>query len=103
VLKTAALPPHLPDGPQGTGPTVTFVRSGVSVKWDNSKFKSLLELTEACAVRARWSCRSGVCHSCESGIIDGQVKYLPEPLDAPAAGRVLICCATPKSEVQLDL
>ena len=94
--------PHLPDGPQGAGPMVTFARSGLAVHWD-PRFNSLLELAEACAVPVRWSCRTGVCHNCESGLIDGQLRYAPEPLDPPADGNALICCATPTSAVALDL
>jgi hypothetical protein len=36
-------------------------------------------------------------------LIDGEVAYRPEPLDAPAAGNALICCATPITAVDLDL
>jgi ferredoxin-NADP reductase/MOSC domain-containing protein YiiM len=95
-------PPHVPDGPPGTGPMVTFTRSGLAVPW-NSQFGNLLELAEACSVPVKWSCRTGVCHNCESGLIDGRLSYSPEPLDPPAAGNVLICCATPASAVELDL
>src|SRR5205085_2700464 len=35
--------PHLPQGPPGPGPAVTFARSGITVAWD-PKFASLLEL-----------------------------------------------------------
>ncbi|HUA56431.1 MAG TPA: MOSC and FAD-binding oxidoreductase domain-containing protein [Candidatus Sulfotelmatobacter sp.] len=94
--------PHQPDGAPGTGPLVAFARSGLSVRWDE-RFASLLELAEACAIPVRWACRTGVCHNCESGLIDGRVDYAPEPLDAPADGRLLICCTTPKSAVTLDL
>jgi ferredoxin-NADP reductase/ferredoxin len=94
--------PHRPDGPAGGGPMVTFSRSGLAVPWD-SRFGSLLELAEACAVPVRWSCRSGVCHNCESGLIEGELAYAPEPLDAPAEGNALICCATPTTAVELDL
>ena len=94
--------PHPPDGPQGAGPIVTFARSGLAVPWD-TRFGSLLELAEACAVPVRWSCRTGVCHNCESGLIDGRLRYAPEPLDLPADGNALICCATPVSAVELDL
>jgi ferredoxin-NADP reductase/MOSC domain-containing protein YiiM len=94
--------PHLPDGPQGSGPMVTFARSGLAVHWD-ARFNNLLELAEACAIPVRWSCRTGVCHNCESGLIDGQLRYAPEPLDPPADGNALICCATPISPVELDL
>lgn len=94
--------PHLPPGDAGTGPAVTFTRSGLTVPW-NQHFKNLLEFAEACAVPVRWACRAGVCHNCESALIDGQVRYAPEPLDPPADGNVLICCATPLTEVELDI
>jgi ferredoxin-NADP reductase/MOSC domain-containing protein YiiM/ferredoxin len=102
IRSAGASSPHRPDGPEGSGPIVTFARSGLAVPWD-ARFGSLLELAEACAVPVRWSCRTGVCHNCESGLIDGQLRYAPEPLDLPADGNALICCATPVSVVELDL
>ncbi|MEU9883625.1 hypothetical protein [Streptomyces phaeochromogenes] len=48
-------PPHLPLGPSGTGPLVTFARSGISTTFPDSS-RSVLELAEACDVPARWSC-----------------------------------------------
>jgi MOSC domain-containing protein YiiM/ferredoxin-NADP reductase len=97
-----APPPHPPDGPKGVGPIVTFARSGLAVPWD-SRFDNLLEFAEACAVPVRWACRTGVCHNCESGLIEGQLRYAPEPLDPPANGNLLLCCAAPISAVSLDL
>jgi ferredoxin-NADP reductase/MOSC domain-containing protein YiiM/ferredoxin len=101
ITKAEAKPPHSPL-PLGDGPTVSFTRSGLAVPWDK-RFKSILELAEACDVPVRWSCRTGVCHTCESGILDGRVRYAPEPLDQPALGNVLICCSTPESPIELDL
>ncbi len=94
--------PHSPLGPAGAGPLVAFARSGVNVKWD-SRFASLLELAEACDVPVRWSCRTGVCHSCETAMIAGEVEYQTQPVDPPAAGNVLICCSRPMSDITLDL
>ncbi|MBF5043773.1 MOSC domain-containing protein [Aggregicoccus sp. 17bor-14] len=102
IAPTAARPVHAPVGPAGTGPTVSFTRSGLAVPW-SPRFASLLELAEACDVPVRWSCRTGVCHTCESGLVSGAVSYAPEPLDPPAAGSVLPCCATPTADVVLDL
>jgi ferredoxin-NADP reductase/MOSC domain-containing protein YiiM len=93
---------HLPEGPPGSGPAVSFARSGITATWDR-KFASLLELAEACDVPVRWSCRSGVCHTCMTGLIGGSVVYNPEPLDRPAAGNVLVCCSQPNAGVTLDL
>ncbi len=95
-------PPHAPAGPLGEGPRVSFARSGLSVAWD-SRFQSLLELAEACDVPVHWSCRTGVCHSCEVGLIGGSVAYEPNPLDPPAAGNLLICCSRPQEDVVIDL
>jgi len=95
-------PTHLPAGPPGPGPLVSFARSGLSVHW-GSAFQSLLELAEACAIPTRWACRTGVCHSCESGLVAGTVAYRPDPIDPPAAGNVLICCSKPQDDVVLDL
>ena len=38
--------------------------AGSTVPW-NSGFQSLLEFAEACDVPVKWSCRTGVCHTCE--------------------------------------
>jgi ferredoxin len=54
-------------------------------------------------VPVRWGCRTGVCHSCESGLIAGDVAYEPEPLDRPADGNLLICCSTPRGDAVIDL
>jgi ferredoxin-NADP reductase len=94
--------PHLPQGPPGAGPLVSFARSGITVEWD-SKYQSLLELAEACDVPIRWSCRTGVCHTCMTGLIGGSIRYNPEPLERPALGNVLVCCSQPDADVTLDL
>jgi ferredoxin-NADP reductase/MOSC domain-containing protein YiiM/ferredoxin len=94
--------PHVPAGSPGEGPRISFARAGLTVPWD-SKFQSLLELAEACDVPVRWSCRTGVCHTCECGLIYGSVKYDPEPLEPAAAGNLLICCSRPQEDVVIDI
>jgi ferredoxin-NADP reductase/MOSC domain-containing protein YiiM len=93
---------HPPTGPAGNGPRISFARSELSVRWD-ARFQTLLELAEACDVPVRWSCRTGVCHTCEVALIAGRVSYHPDPLDLPASGNVLICCAQPAQDVVIDL
>jgi ferredoxin-NADP reductase/MOSC domain-containing protein YiiM len=94
--------PHLPPGPAGPGPSVSFARSGITAAWD-TKFASLLEMAEACDVPVRWSCRTGVCHTCLTGLISGSVSYTPEPLERPSLGNVLVCCSRPDEDVVIDL
>jgi ferredoxin-NADP reductase/MOSC domain-containing protein YiiM len=94
--------PHVPEGPPEPGPSVSFARSGITAAWD-PKYESLLELAEACDVPVRWSCRTGVCHTCMTGLIGGSTRYDPEPLERPAPGNVLMCCAQPDANLILDL
>jgi ferredoxin-NADP reductase/MOSC domain-containing protein YiiM len=94
--------PHAPAGSLGKGPRIAFARAGLTVSWD-PKFQNLLELAEACDVPVRWSCRTGVCHTCECGLISGSVEYDPEPLDPPAAGNLLTCCSRPREDLVIDI
>ena len=94
--------PHQPEGDPGSGPLITFVRTGLNVRWIEGN-ASILELAEACDVPVRWSCRTGVCHTCETGLLDGTVDYSPEPLDAPADGNLLVCCSRPNTDLAIDL
>jgi ferredoxin-NADP reductase len=87
-------PPHQPEGAAGPGPRVSFTRSGLTIAWCPD-FQSLLELAETCDVPVKWSCRTGVCRSCECALIGGAVDYRPMPLEPPADGNVLICCSRP--------
>jgi len=103
VVGAATRAPHLPKDDVNTGPLVSFARSGIAAHWKASAYRSILELAEACDVPVRWSCRTGVCHSCESGLISGAVTYQPDPLDSPAAGNALICCARPQGDVVIDI
>ena len=103
VVGGATRAPHLPRDGVGAGAQVSFARSGVAPRWNPSAYRSILELAEACDIPVRWSCRTGVCHNCESGLISGAVAYEPDPLDPPADGNLLICCSRPQGDVVIDL
>ena len=95
-------PPHQPPGPPGTGPLVTFARSGISTPFPDGT-GNVLVLAEACDVPARWSCRTGVCHTCVTPLLSGEITYAPDPLEPPPDGQVLICCSRPGTEIVLDM
>jgi len=103
VVGAAARAAHLPKDDADTGPLISFARSGIAAHWKASAYQSILELAEACDVPVRWSCRTGVCHNCESGLVSGTVVYGPEPLEKPADGNVLVCCSQPVSDLVVDL
>lgn len=102
VTPTAAIRPHQPPGPTGTGPLITFARSGITTPWSPAH-ASLLELAEACDIPTRWSCRTGVCHTCITHLVAGDITYTTPPLELSEPGTVLVCCSRPTTEVVLDL
>jgi ferredoxin-NADP reductase/MOSC domain-containing protein YiiM/ferredoxin len=102
IVRQITRPPHPPEGAPGTGPLVSFVRTGLNVRW-NSTYASVLELAEACDVPVRWSCRTGVCHTCETALVEGTVDYSPEPLEPASAGNLLLCCSQPDTDLSVDL
>lgn len=84
------------------GAEVTFARSGVTAKWDPA-CESILDLAEQHGLSPAYSCRSGICHTCVSDLREGEVDYTDELLDPPEPGTVLICCATPKSNLVIEI
>jgi ferredoxin-NADP reductase/MOSC domain-containing protein YiiM/ferredoxin len=102
IVPGTVRPPHPPAGGPGPGPRVFFARSGLEVPW-NPVFNCILELAEACDVPVKWACRAGVCHHCETGLVDGAVQYDPVPVEAPGEGNVLTCCTRPLTDVVIDL
>jgi ferredoxin-NADP reductase/MOSC domain-containing protein YiiM len=95
-------PPHPPPGTPGSGPSITFSRSGLTVNWSQD-YGSILEIAEACDVPTRFACRSGVCHVCVTGVVAGTTAYVQPPLELPDQGTVLICSAAPETDLVLDL
>ena len=102
VVAVDAPAPHHPPGPPGTGPAVTFARSGLSTGWSDG-YDSLLELAEACDVPTQWSCRTGVCHTCVTAVLSGAAAYGTPPLEPPGGDEVLICSARPTTDLVIDL
>jgi ferredoxin-NADP reductase len=102
IAAAAVRPPHPPAHEAQEGAVIAFARSALTVHWDPA-YASLLELAEACDVPVRWSCRTGVCHTCETALMSGTVGYSPDPVDDPADGSALICCSQPRGDLVLDL
>jgi ferredoxin len=102
IAASSGRAPHPPVGQAGQGPTIEFARSDLAIRWSD-EYASLLELAEACDVPVRWSCRTGVCQTCETTLIAGTVGYSPDPVEPPPDGSVLLCCAQPRADTILDL
>ena len=103
--QTAARPAAMPVAEPAAdedGPRIILERSGRSFAW-NGASGSLLDFLEAQGIEPAFSCRAGVCGTCEQGLLAGEVDYFEEPLDEVPIDRVLLCCTRPKSLIVLDL
>lgn len=81
---------------------VTFAKSGKEAPWDEGS-QSLLDFAEDQGLILPFSCRGGICSTCEQGILAGEVSYFEEPLDPLPEGRLLMCCTRPVTSVTIDV
>jgi len=96
------------DGSTATDPAamqaaVTFARSQQTALWTGAE-GTLLEFAEARGLNPAFSCRAGLCGTCECRLLEGEVSYEVPPTATVAPGSVLICIARPKTgRLSLDL
>lgn len=98
IAMTVGAPPAPADG----AITVEFRKSGIVAEWD-ARAQSLLAFAEDQGLKPEFSCRAGICGTCTSRIISGDVSYFEEPLEDLALGELLLCCSRPKTAIVLDL
>ena len=81
---------------------ISFKRSAMKVRWTKNN-GSLLELAEACGIKARYGCRAGQCGSCYVGLEKGEVEYSMTPTLNCKDGAFLPCVAYPQSDLIIDM
>jgi uncharacterized protein len=82
---------------------IEFARSKQTIPWSTDAV-NLLDFAEANGLNPPYSCRQGLCGTCECRLLEGEVEYLEPPTADVADGAVLICIAKPKtSRLVLDL
>jgi uncharacterized protein len=82
---------------------IEFARSQQTSHW-STEAENLLEFAETNGLNPPYSCRQGLCGTCECKLLEGEVEYLEPPTADVADGSVLICIAKPKtSRLVLDL
>ena len=74
---------------------VEFHDSGSTAVWSGG---TLLELAEKAGLKAPFSCRTGACGECRTGLLSGGVEYIRKPSFSVPDGEVLLCSARPSSE-----
>lgn len=88
--------------PAGGAITVEFRKSGILAEWD-VRAQSLLTFAEDQGLAPEFSCRAGICGTCKSQIVSGDVSYFEDPLEDLENGELLLCCTRPKTALVLDL
>jgi ferredoxin len=89
-----------PREPTTTGPHVIRVGDD-EIEW-RPESGSLLDAVEGIGIPWASGCRTGACGTCVRALRSGGVEYLTDPVSPPKAGTVLVCCAAPISDVELD-
>jgi hypothetical protein len=85
--------------------TVSFARSARTATWSgDDPEQSLLSLAEAEGLEPPFACRAGVCGTCKTRLLDGEVDYLSTPSATVEPGSVLVCISRPRGQaLTLDL
>ncbi len=103
VADEADAPVEVPAGEAAEGHAVEFAQSGVTVRC--APGQSLLEAARAAGLRMPSSCAKGVCGTCKSRLVSGQVDMKhgggirQREIDQ---GLILPCCSTPLTDLIVD-
>jgi len=82
---------------------IVFAQSNQTFTWQ-ADTESILDFAEANGLNPPYSCRQGICGTCECRILEGEVEYQTTPETTVKDGSVLICISKPKTaKVVLDL
>jgi len=81
---------------------ITFSRSGKRLTWDPAA-GSLLEFAESNGIDVDSGCRAGSCGSCQTALTAGEVDYSQQPDADIEPGHCLLCIATPKYDLVLEV
>lgn len=90
--------PYMPLSPRN----VTFLKAGHTVVW-TPESGSLLDLAHFHGIKAKYSCRTGMCGTCSQKIISGHVVRIREMHAKPLAGHELLCSNVPGSDITIEL
>lgn len=93
---------EVPNGKVG-GAEIVFAQSNKTITWQ-ADADSILEFAEANDLNPPYSCRQGICGTCQCTLLEGEVEYQEIPTAESEEGSVLICISKPKtSKVVFEL
>jgi len=86
-----------------TGFTISFSVTGRDVVC--APGNTVLEAAELAGIKLPFSCREGMCATCKSKLVSGQVDMQHKGGIRPkevAAGKILLCCSRPLSDLVVE-
>lgn len=81
---------------------VTVVNTDQSLEFDSDQ-PNLLTFLEKNKIQTQFHCREGFCGACRCKLVSGKVDYQQEPLAFVRKGEILLCCATPLEDIEIDI
>ena len=92
----------LGDGEEGSGGTITFLRSETAAESDGSQ--PILVAGEAEGLDLPYGCREGVCHTCVAELRSGQVRDLRTgKVHGDEGETIRTCIHAPEGPIEIDL
>lgn len=82
-------------------PRVT-VDNATAVEFDGS-VPNLLNALEQQQLQVNFQCREGYCGACRCKLLQGEVRYLQEPLAFVRQGEFLPCCSVPLTDITIEI
>lgn len=83
---------------------VEFLKAGRAVEVPAGV--SILKIAVDSDIDLEFLCTSGTCGTCKAKLVKGEIEYLIEPdiifEDEKADGIILLCQATPKSDIVIE-
>lgn len=81
---------------------ITIGQDGTTGVWtpDDGSLLDWIEMNTD--LRPPAACRSGICRTCKATLTRGSVVY-PSSVSAPSQTQVLLCCARPGSDIEIDM
>ncbi len=78
------------------------VGTQLSLEFDGSQ-RTLLDALEQQQQQVNYHCREGFCGACRCKLVNGNIRYLNEPLAFVRKGEFLPCCSIPLTDIEIEI
>lgn len=83
-------------------PKVFLTLQNKTVSYENQN-ACLLDVLHDNNIFVEYQCRDGYCGSCRTKLVNGEVKYIKQPLAFIGENEILPCCCKPVTDIELAI